>query len=126
MDYEPARVTAKPKRPLWALLALPLVANEALHPTLEEIFGMTVDAFVDAASEPGVYRLQAAQDGIALDLTLTDEYERAVDQIGLTIHELWAIDRHALDVAFADSATLDPLRAEFDAWGAARLDAPTP
>lgn len=26
MDYEPARVTAKPKRPLWALLALPIVA----------------------------------------------------------------------------------------------------
>ena len=26
MDYEPARVTAKPKRPLWTLLALPLLA----------------------------------------------------------------------------------------------------
>lgn len=26
MDYEPGRVTARPKRPLWALLALPLVA----------------------------------------------------------------------------------------------------
>jgi hypothetical protein len=26
MDYEPARVTAKPKRPLWSLLALPLIA----------------------------------------------------------------------------------------------------
>lgn len=26
MEYEPGRVTAKPKRPLWALLALPLVA----------------------------------------------------------------------------------------------------
>ena len=27
-----------------------------------------------------------------------------------------AIDRHALDVAFADEATLGRLRAEFDAW----------
>jgi hypothetical protein len=26
MDYEPARLTAKPRRPLWSLLALPLVA----------------------------------------------------------------------------------------------------
>jgi hypothetical protein len=26
MDYEPARVTARPKRPWWALLALPLIA----------------------------------------------------------------------------------------------------
>ena len=26
MDYEPARVTARPKRPLWSLLALPIIA----------------------------------------------------------------------------------------------------
>lgn len=26
MDYEPARLTAKPKRPLWSLLALPIIA----------------------------------------------------------------------------------------------------
>jgi len=32
--------------------------------------------------------------------------------------ELWAIDRRALDVAFADEATLAPLRAEFEAWAA--------
>jgi hypothetical protein len=38
--------------------------------------------------------------------------------MGLTLRELWAIDRHALDVAFADDATLAPLRAEFDAWAA--------
>ena len=31
--------------------------------------------------------------------------------------ELWAIDRHALDVAFADEADLAPLRAAFAAWG---------
>ena len=42
----------------------------------------------------------------------------AVETIGLTVPELWAIDRHALDVAFADEADLAPLRAEFAAWGA--------
>ena len=26
MDYEPARLTAKPKRPLWSMLALPIIA----------------------------------------------------------------------------------------------------
>jgi len=62
----------------------------------------------------------STDDTTVSDLTLTDEYERALDQIGLTVPELWAIDRHALDVAFADPPTLARLRAEFDAWKAAR------
>ena len=53
------------------------------------------------------------------DITLTEEYANAVERIGLTLPELWAIDRHALDVAFADAATIDPIRAAFDAWAAA-------
>ncbi len=51
-------------------------------------------------------------------ITLTDEYIRAVERIGLTLPELWAIDRRGLDVAFADEAALAPLRREFDAWAA--------
>jgi adenosine deaminase len=52
------------------------------------------------------------------DIRLSEEYQRAVTDIGLTLPELWAIDRHALDVAFADEATLAPLRSAFDAWAA--------
>ena len=52
------------------------------------------------------------------DITLTEEYVGAVETIGLTLPELWTIDRRALDVAFADEATLQPLRDEFDAWAA--------
>ncbi len=52
------------------------------------------------------------------DISLSEEYVNAVEEIGLTPPELWAIDRRALDVAFADDATLAPLRAEFDAWAA--------
>jgi adenosine deaminase len=52
------------------------------------------------------------------DITLSEECVNAVEQIGLTLPELWAIDRRALDVAFADEATLSPLRAAFDAWAA--------
>ncbi len=52
------------------------------------------------------------------DLTLSEEYLNAVETIGLTLPELWAIDRRALDVAFADEATLEPLRAAFDDWAA--------
>ena len=50
------------------------------------------------------------------DISLSEEYVNAVEEIGLTLPELWAIDRRALDVAFADEATLAPLRAAFDAW----------
>ena len=52
------------------------------------------------------------------DLTLSEEYVRVFEQIGLTLPELWSIDRRALDVAFADEASLAPLRASFDAWAA--------
>ncbi len=52
------------------------------------------------------------------DLTLTEEYVNAVERIGLSLPELWAIDRRALEVAFADDGTLAPLRDEFDGWAA--------
>ena len=52
------------------------------------------------------------------DITLSEEYIAAHEQIGLSLRDLWTIDRHALDVAFADEETLAPLRAEFDVWAA--------
>ena len=60
----------------------------------------------------------STDDTTVSDVTLTQEYGRAVRDIGLTLPELWAIDRYALDVGFADDATLAPLRADFDAWAA--------
>jgi adenosine deaminase len=48
-------------------------------------------------------------------LSLVEEYSR-VARAGLTPTELWRLDRHALDVAFADEAELVPLRSEFDRW----------
>jgi adenosine deaminase len=50
------------------------------------------------------------------DITLSEEYARAIERIGLTLPELWAIDRHALDVAFATEADAAFVRAGFDAW----------
>jgi adenosine deaminase len=52
------------------------------------------------------------------DLTLSDEYVRAVELIGITLPELWALDLAALDAAFCDEVTSRRLRAEFLAWGA--------
>ena len=60
----------------------------------------------------------STDDTTVSDITLTDEYVRAVERIGLTLAELWAIDRRALDVAFADEAAVAPLREEFDRWAA--------
>ena len=50
------------------------------------------------------------------DITLGEEYAAAVEEIGLSPAELWAIDLGALDVAFADEGTLAVLRTEFRAW----------
>jgi adenosine deaminase len=66
----------------------------------------------------GVPVTLSTDDATVSDLTLTEEYRRAVVEIGLDLRELWAIDRRALDVAFADEADVAPLRAAFEAWGA--------
>jgi adenosine deaminase len=48
------------------------------------------------------------------DITLSEEYARAVGRIRLGLEELWAIDRHALEVAFAEPTALASVRATFD------------
>ena len=67
----------------------------------------------------GVPVTLSTDDMTVSDISLNDEYERAIAEIGLTLPELWAIDRFALDVAFADEPTLDLLRRDFDDWAAA-------
>jgi adenosine deaminase len=68
----------------------------------------------------GVPVTLSTDDTTVSDLTLTDEYIRAIEVIGLALPELWAIDRHAIDVAFAADTDLGPLRTEFDRWWAQR------
>ena len=64
----------------------------------------------------GVPVTLSTDDTTVSDITLTEEFVRALTVIGLTLPELWTINRRALDVAFADEAALIPLRASFDAW----------
>ncbi len=52
------------------------------------------------------------------DVTLSQEYVKAVERIGVTLPELWAMDLAAIDAAFCDEATKARLRAEFRAWAA--------
>jgi len=70
----------------------------------------------------GVAVTLSTDDTTVSDVTLSEEYVRAVEQIGLTLPELWAVDRGALDVAFADEAALGPIRAAFDRWADAERD----
>jgi adenosine deaminase len=58
----------------------------------------------------------STDDSTVSNLTLTEEYVRALERIGLSLAELWAIDRGALDVAFADELSLLPIREAFDSW----------
>ncbi len=63
----------------------------------------------------------STDDRTVSDMTLVREYRQAVDILGLTLEELWAMDRHALEVAFlADDESLrTSLLAGFDAFAAA-------
>jgi adenosine deaminase len=79
---------------------------------------------VDALGAHPLARLQRAGASVTLStdsrtvagLSLSEEYARAIGEIGLAPAELWAIDRRGIDVAFAEEAVLMPLREEFDGW----------
>ena len=79
-----------------------------------------VPSFADHAlvrlHRAGVPVTLSTDDTTVSDITLNEEYGRAVAEVGLTVPELWAVDRFALDAGFADDATLAPLRATFDEW----------
>ena len=64
----------------------------------------------------GVPVTLSTDDTTVSDISLSEEYARAVGRIGLSLAELWAIDRHALSAAFADETALAPVRAAFDAF----------
>jgi adenosine deaminase len=51
------------------------------------------------------------------DITLSEEYARAVERIGVTLPELWALDLAAIEAAFCDDDVKEDLREEFLAWG---------
>ncbi len=76
----------------------------------------------------GVSVTLSTDDRTVSDLTLVREYSNAIDPIGLTMGELWGVNRHALEVAFLHHE--DGLRARllagFDAqWAADASLGPT-
>lgn len=81
--------------------------------------GSLAEHSIAALHRAGVPVTLSTDDTTVSDITLSEEYRRALETIGLSMEELWAIDRRALDVAFAADELLVPLRTEFDAWAAA-------
>ena len=51
------------------------------------------------------------------DVTLSEEYARAVERLGVTLPELWAVDVAAIEAAFCGEPTKATLRDSFLAWG---------
>lgn len=66
----------------------------------------------------GVRVTLSTDDRTVSDVTLTEEYRRVVEALGLDLPTLWAIDRGALEVAFVEPAVRDTLKADFDAVAA--------
>ncbi len=52
------------------------------------------------------------------DITLSEEYARAVEELGVTLPELWAVNTAAIEAAFCGEPTKEDLRETFLAWGA--------
>ncbi len=69
----------------------------------------------------GVPVTLSTDDRTVSDISLVDEYERAVQTLGLRLPELWRVDRHALTAAFlqGDEQTRTHLLAAFDSFAAA-------
>ncbi len=128
LELEPARIAH----------GAPAIDDPALMASLRER-GVSLDlcptsnvqaAIVPSLADHPLARLHRAGVSVTLstddttvsDLTLSEEYRRAIEDVGLTRAELWAIDRRALDVAFADEVTLGPIRAAFDSWADTERD----
>lgn len=83
---------------------------------------------VPSVAEHPIARLARAGVGVTLstddrtvsDLTLVREYDRVLDEVGVSLAELWAMNRHALEVAFLhhDEALRHDLLSAFDDWAA--------
>lgn len=122
LEVHPARIAHGP-----AAIDDPALCRDLIsrHVTLDLCPTSNVQAaIVPSLAEHPLARLHRAgvpvtlstDDATVSDVTLSEEYVRAVECIGLTLSELWTINQHALEVAFADAPTVAPLREEFAAW----------
>jgi adenosine deaminase len=132
LDLRPDRIAHGPGAVADPALCLELIARGVtldLAPTSNVQAGIVASRAAHplaALHRAGVSVTLSTDDLTVSDISLSQEFDFAIDEIGLRPDELWAINRHALDVAFGTDADLAPLRAEFDAWaeGASELAGP--
>jgi adenosine deaminase len=124
LELDPERIAHGPGAADDATLVAELIARGV---TLDLCPTSNVQAgIVPSVADHPLARLQRAGVAVTLstddltvsDTSLSEEYLRVIELNGLSLPELWAVDRRALDVAFADETSLAPLRAEFDRWAA--------
>jgi adenosine deaminase len=65
----------------------------------------------------GVRVTLSTDDLTVSDVSLSEEYARAVERLGVTLPELWAVNTAAIDAAFCGEPTKESLREAFLAWG---------
>ena len=64
----------------------------------------------------GVRVTLSTDDLTVSDVTLSEEYARAVEHLGVTLPELWAVNTAAIEAAFCGEPTKEDLRETFLAW----------
>jgi len=122
LELDPERIAHGPDAINDPALVAELIARRValdLCPTSNVQAGivpMLADHPLARLHRAGVRVTLSTDDTTVSDLSLSEEYIRAVERIGLSLPELWSIDRRALDVAFGEETALAPLRAEFDRW----------
>jgi adenosine deaminase len=67
--------------------------------------------------QAGVRVTLSTDDLTVSDITLSEEYARAVERLGVTLPELWSVNTAAIEAAFCGEPTKEDLRETFLAWG---------
>jgi len=67
--------------------------------------------------EAGVRVTLSTDDLTVSDVTLSEEYARAVERLGVGLPELWAVNTSAIEAAFCGEPTKETMREAFLAWG---------
>ncbi len=108
---DPSLVAELARRGTWLDLCPTSNTQASVVPTI-------ADHPLRRLAEAGVRVTLNTDDLTVSDITLSEEYARAVEHIGVTLPELWRLDLAAVEAAFCDDGTKAALRDAFLAWGA--------
>jgi adenosine deaminase len=108
---DPSVVEELARRGIWLDLCPTSNKQASVVPTL-------ADHPLRRLAQAGVRVTLNTDDLTVSDITLSEEYARAVEHIGVTLRELWGLDLAAVEAAFCDEPTRAALRDRFLAWGA--------